>query len=61
MGSMSYINMLLLLLISVPTSKCFSIFGQMTVHVQNDIEGDVPLGMHCRSKDDDLGKRTLYQ
>ncbi|XP_026396415.1 S-protein homolog 2-like [Papaver somniferum] len=62
----SFINLLALITLpfqqAVPVSKCYSIFGQVTVHVQNDIESeDVLLLMHCKSSDDDLGGRFLYQ
>ncbi|KAI3913160.1 hypothetical protein MKW98_007176 [Papaver atlanticum] len=57
------ISLLLLLLFSIMVSKGASIewAGPVTIHVQNDIQGNDVLHMHCRSNDDDLGQRMLHQ
>ncbi|KAI3915173.1 hypothetical protein MKW92_014952 [Papaver armeniacum] len=57
------ISLLLLLMFSILVPNASSKWlNWVTVHVQNDIEGnEVALDMHCRSNDDDLGQRTLHQ
>ncbi|KAI3909900.1 hypothetical protein MKW98_012954 [Papaver atlanticum] len=35
------------------------IFDTITVFVQNDLENNQPLTVHCQSRDDDLGEHTL--
>ncbi|MCL7043910.1 hypothetical protein MKW94_025983 [Papaver nudicaule] len=36
-----------------------SFFNTITVFVQNDLEHDQPLFIHCRSVDDDLGEHKI--
>ncbi|KAI3894124.1 hypothetical protein MKX03_024800 [Papaver bracteatum] len=65
MGTRKNGNIILLfsLLFSVLISKGSSeYFDPVTVHVENNIVGDgIKLHIHCRSRDDDLGERTLGQ
>ncbi|XP_026458443.1 S-protein homolog 2-like [Papaver somniferum] len=52
-------SLLLLLLFSVLVSKCLSL---TTVEIQNAIDDDnISLDMHCRSKNNDLGQRSLFK
>ncbi|KAI3927127.1 hypothetical protein MKX01_029895 [Papaver californicum] len=58
----NFLSLLLLLSFSLLLCKCSSIvdFDPTTITVKNDIQGyEVSLDMHCMSKDDDLGQRSL--